>query len=130
MEVFSCLMRKAQDIDICKGMSIGNKGFHLTHLQFAHDALLFCKPNLQELLNMRRVIKSFQLMFGLKINFMKSCLFGVAVQKEIMESWGSRIHYKVGHLLTSYLGLPLGLNVATLKIWNLFVDRVEDKLEW
>lgn len=51
-------------------------------------------------------------MSGLKINFTKSCLFGVGMEMEILELWASRIHCKGGNLQTIYLGLPLGVNLA------------------
>ncbi|EOY00235.1 Uncharacterized protein TCM_010053 [Theobroma cacao] len=55
-----------------------------------------------------------------------SCLFGVAVQKEIMESWGSRIHYKV----TANLGVSVGVAEKMNGIKLLSVAKAPALFNW
>lgn len=68
----------------------------------ADDTLLFYQPNLEDLWNMKRVLQCFQIAFGLKINFQKSNLFGIGVNAEVLGSWATRIHYKVGAFIQDY----------------------------
>lgn len=75
-------MVKAKVSNVCCGVPIGVQGSHLTDLHFMDDILLICKPDIEELINMKRGRRCFQIMFGLKINFQKSCQFGVGVNND------------------------------------------------
>ena len=44
-------------------------GDNISLLQYANDTLLFCEPNMQELINVRRILICFSLVSGLKVNF-------------------------------------------------------------
>ncbi|KAK6228396.1 hypothetical protein SCA6_000736, partial [Theobroma cacao] len=87
----SCIMGKAMQIGICKGIRM--EDFH----------------------NMKNVLRCFQLMSRLKINFTKSYVYGVGIEKEVLESKAIQIHYKLGFLPTTYLGLPLRKKLSSLK---------------
>jgi hypothetical protein len=60
-------------------------------------------------LNAKMVLRCFELAFGLKINFHKSCIVQVGVPSSIKSSrWAKTFRYKNATLPISYLGFVLG----------------------
>lgn len=60
VEVFSVLMLKAGVIGICNRISIKGDSFVVSHLYYVNDTLIFCKPDLDELLNVQKILLCFQ----------------------------------------------------------------------
>ncbi|XP_039040084.1 uncharacterized protein LOC120178234 [Hibiscus syriacus] len=54
----------------------------ISHLQFADDTILFIRPDQSSLINVKRILRCFELGSGLSINFRKSCLAGVKVEED------------------------------------------------
>ncbi|KAE8669530.1 hypothetical protein F3Y22_tig00112231pilonHSYRG00215 [Hibiscus syriacus] len=85
-ELLNLMLIKAADCALFEGFSVGraeNK-FHLTHLQFADDLILFCRDSSAQIMNIRRVLRVFGLMSGLQLNLSKSKLFGVNMDEEVL----------------------------------------------
>lgn len=68
----------------------------------------------------------FEAVSGLKVNFFKSELIGVRVDKEKVADLADIMGCKVGALSASYLGLPLCAPSKCL--WNPVVESMERKL--
>ncbi|KAK2635471.1 hypothetical protein Ddye_030263 [Dipteronia dyeriana] len=73
----NCLLHKAVNLDLMCGERIGNGEVHISYLQFVDDTILFIKPKTDYLCNAKRILRCFQLVSGLKINFHKSCVVRV-----------------------------------------------------
>ena len=54
-----------------------NSNIEVTHLQFADDTILFCDASLDHLQNLKCILKWFEFLSGLKINYDKCELIGV-----------------------------------------------------
>ncbi|XP_072064506.1 uncharacterized protein [Arachis hypogaea] len=78
---------------------VGSDNIELSHLQFADDTILFCPQKMETLVNYKRLLRCFELMSGLSINFDKSSLISVNCA-----------------------------NSRLVKIWKPIIDKVEDKL--
>ncbi|EOY08915.1 Uncharacterized protein TCM_024189 [Theobroma cacao] len=92
------------------------------------DTVLIYKLSLDCLLNIKRVLKCFQAILRLKINFHKNYFFEVGVNQHQIGGYAERIRCKPDTLLTTYLGLPLEGRVNSLKVWQLVVEKFESKL--
>lgn len=79
MEVFNKLLLNARDLKLVEGtvLESNSKKFEVTHIFFADDSLIFCKPDARMLLNLRCILLCFQAVFGLKINLYKYELVGI-----------------------------------------------------
>lgn len=66
-------------------------------------------------------------MTGIQINFAKSLIIRIGEVPNI-EILAADLGCRVGHLPTSYLGLPLGASFKSKEAWGLVVDRVRKKL--
>ncbi|OMO58103.1 hypothetical protein CCACVL1_25585 [Corchorus capsularis] len=85
--------------------------------------------SLEQLLNIKRILRCFQLISGLKINFNKSSLIAVGLDLQIVEQWAATINCKVGSLPCKYLGLLLGARHAATTVWKSVVEGFKAKLE-
>lgn len=107
---------------------MGNGGLKLTHLQYADDTILFCPPNLDYLLNIKKILILFHLASGLQVNFHKSSLIGILVEDSWIKYAADCLLCKSGNLPFTYLGLPIGDNCSRLSAWNPIIGRMEKKL--
>ncbi|XP_028110331.1 uncharacterized protein LOC114308845 [Camellia sinensis] len=100
----------------------------VTTARFAYDSLLFCEAKVDEVRKLKKVLRCFEIMSGLKINFHKSVVCGVGVSTEMMDGFAAVLNCKIKSLPLSYLGLPLGANPRKKATWKPIVDKVKSKL--
>lgn len=72
VEGLAGLVREASRIGILEGVKVGYKNVDVNLLQFADDTLFFCQPQLRCVLAIKVVLRSFEVVSGLKVNFYKS----------------------------------------------------------
>lgn len=75
-EILNCLFEEASLKDIFSGISIDNTGTRVSHLQFVDDTILFLHKNYQSVQGIKCVLRCFELLSGLHINYSKSMLYG------------------------------------------------------
>ncbi|XP_016204774.1 uncharacterized protein LOC107645293 [Arachis ipaensis] len=107
---------------------VGRDNIELSHLQFADDTVLFCPPEEESVKNYKRLLRCFELMSGLSINFEKLSLIPINCDQQWVQSMCSLLGCKEAALLVKYLGIPLGANPRLVKTWKPIIDKVEDKL--
>ncbi|KAK2640108.1 hypothetical protein Ddye_027903 [Dipteronia dyeriana] len=90
--------------------------------------MLFLEPNLEFLLNAKRILRCFELASGLRINFHKLCRVRIGKRMGGIEEWSRRILCKNALLPINYLGLPLGGRPSALAFWKPLLVRIENRL--
>ncbi|XP_028060751.1 uncharacterized protein LOC114264345 [Camellia sinensis] len=80
-EGLNILFQRAKALDLIKGAVIGLREVNVTHLQFADDTIVFCEAEENDILSVKRILRCFEVLSGLKINFHKSTVCGVGVQE-------------------------------------------------
>lgn len=85
-------MRATLEKSLIAGCKIGNREVHLSSLQFADDALFMCQPNTQNVITLKAILRCFELVVGLKVNFYKSKLVGIGVTKLYIQSFASMLN--------------------------------------
>lgn len=78
------LLSRAQALGLVQGVKVGSNGVILSHLPFADDSLLFCAAEVDDVRNLKRVLRCFKVLSGLRINYHKSVVCGVGVPDENM----------------------------------------------
>ena len=83
MEALGRMLDKAVHEGCMSGFSVGNlegRSMAVSHLLFADDTLIFCEPDLDQILILRMILIWFKAVSSLKINLGKSkfVLIGVA----------------------------------------------------
>ncbi|CAL5344867.1 unnamed protein product [Camellia sinensis] len=127
-ECLNVLLSKALDLNLIKGVRVGVNDVLVSHLQFADDSILFCEADEGEIVNVKRILRCFELVSGLKINYHKSVVCGVGVDSVVLVDFAAKLNCKTGSLPLSYLGLPLGVSPSKRKSWTLVIEKVKARL--
>nr|XP_025638133.1 uncharacterized protein LOC112733407 [Arachis hypogaea] len=107
---------------------VGRDHIQLSHLQFADDTILFCPSEDETIKNYKRLLRCFELMSGLSINFEKSSLIPINCDEEWVRRMCNVLGCKQDSLPVRYLGISLGANPRLVKTWKSVIDKVEEKL--
>jgi hypothetical protein len=76
-------------------------------LQYAEDTILCLAHNPENALNLKMMLYMFELLSGLKIKLMKSEIFTINADNEVMKFYSDLFNCQVGQLPMRYLGMPL-----------------------
>ncbi|XP_028106830.1 uncharacterized protein LOC114305894 [Camellia sinensis] len=126
VEALNILLQRAMELRLLKGVSVGaNDEVKLSHLQFADDSLLFCEVELLEVLNLKRILRCFEVASGLKINYHKSVVCGIGISGSALTEFAFLLNCKTQNLPLKHQGLPLGANPRRKKTWKPIVAKVK-----
>ena len=128
-ETLNALLERANHLRLIKGFSCDNASIVVTHLQFADDIIIFCDADLVQVDNLKLIMKRFELLYGLKINY-KKCEFvdNLKLILKRFEFVAKKFGCKIGKLPTKYLGLPLYLGLPNKYLWDPVLERIEQRL--
>jgi hypothetical protein len=76
-EGFSGVMRKAVELGLFRGFSVGRVHVVISHLQYADDTLCIGESSVENLWTLKAILRGFEMASGLKVNFWKRGIFGV-----------------------------------------------------
>lgn len=109
-EGLNMLLTRAHQLGLFKGANVGSNRMSVLHLQFADDTIIFCEADLEEIFSIKRVLRCFEVMSGLKINFYKRVVCGIGVSDREVSDFAAILNCKTQKLPLVYLGIPLGVN--------------------
>ncbi|GMJ15548.1 hypothetical protein HRI_005224000 [Hibiscus trionum] len=124
-EALHLMLEKATLSGLFKGFLIGrgDNTYNLSHLQYADDLLIFCSAALGEILNVKRVLRVFEISAGLQLNMSKCRLFGVNVEDGLISVWANKMGCLSATLPSDYLGLPLGPSRNSETLWEPVIEK-------
>ena len=94
-------------------------------LQFGDDTIIFCDASLVQVNNLKIILKWFEMLSGLKINYEKCEFIGVLMEVSHVDFSANVFGCKVGKLPSKYLGLPSCLRLPKKSLWDFVVEQVE-----
>lgn len=127
-EGLSLLTQRAVEEGLLKPVVIGKKKVFISHLQYADDTVFLCNGKLENLKVIKRILRLFELFYGLKVNFNKSLLHGWNMQEEIMETGASLLGCERDSNVFTYLGMKVRINPHASKNWNRLVRKIRDRI--
>lgn len=127
-EGLNILLSRALHMGLIKGVKVGSNGVLISHLQFADDSILFCEAEENEVVNLKRILRCFEILSGLKINYHKSMVCGVGVPNDYLANFSSLLNCTVQNFPIKYLGLPLGANPRRKETWQPVLEKVRSRL--
>lgn len=114
VETLGAMLCKAKEGGLIEGFIVGREGTHVCHFQYADDTLILCQNSLVQIWMLRCVLRCFEEVLGLQMNFGKNVLVGVGDVPDI-DSLATDLGCKVGNFPLQYLGLPLGASFKSNK---------------
>ncbi|KAL4282828.1 hypothetical protein GQ457_16G022450 [Hibiscus cannabinus] len=128
-EALSKLLLRAVEVNLFKGVEVGTNGFAVSHCQFANDLLIFADARVESIHNIKRTLRLFEAVSGLKLNLRKSKLFGINVEDSKTSEWAQFVGCTSESLPTEYLGMPLGYSRNSVELWKPILKKFHDRLE-
>ena len=128
-DVLGRMTEKLVSQDLVDCLDVGRDKVKVSHIQFADDTLFFFKENKSNIRTLYSALKIFCSVLDLKINFGKSTLLGINLDKNEVHHLAELVEYSVGAWPTKYLGLPLGDNPTRKTFWEPVVNKVAKRLD-
>jgi hypothetical protein len=97
-------------------------------LQYADDTILFMEDDLEKAENLKLVLRAFEKLSGLKINFHKSEVFLFGEAKDKVNEYVALFGCKEGDVPFRYLGIPMSTRKLSNKDWAAVEERFQKKL--
>ncbi|XP_045809691.1 uncharacterized protein LOC123904036 [Trifolium pratense] len=121
-------MRKAGQLNLFRGFSIGSEPIVIYHLQYADDTLCIGETSVENLWTLKAILRGFELTSGLKVNFWKSGLIGINVPSAFLSMACTFLNCRLDSIPFKYLGLPIGANPKSLSTWDPLVEHLRNRL--
>ncbi|KAK2369401.1 hypothetical protein QL285_082539 [Trifolium repens] len=121
------LMRRAVAIGKFKGYQVSDN-IQFQMLQFADDTIILGEGTRDNLWTIKTLLRSFELVSDLKINFIKSKLYGVNVVPSFLAAGSAFLSCRSDTLPFKFLGKPVGANPRRQATWKPIVEKMEKRL--
>ncbi|XP_071693604.1 uncharacterized protein [Rutidosis leptorrhynchoides] len=130
-EGLNILTQRAAENGIFKGINVGRDKIMVSHLQYADDMIFFGDWYRSNLANVMKLLRCFEELSGLKVNFAKTKLIGVGISSEDSKLMADRFGCSSGDFPITYLGIPLGIKMSKANSWNPVIEKFRKRLsEW
>jgi len=108
VEGLSGLMREAKSASMFKGVEVGSQRVQVNLLQFADDTFFFCNPSYHNVLVIKAILRSFELVSGLRVNFHKSTVGAVGISEIDKIVYSKCLNSQQMDLPFKHLGIVIG----------------------
>ncbi|KAL9681772.1 hypothetical protein QQ045_013560 [Rhodiola kirilowii] len=114
-EGLSRLISKAREAKEFQGVKWTDNGDAVTHLQFADDTIIFYQAKKKEVKTLKWILKAFEAVSGLQINYKKSKCVGIGLKQGQVEKFTSLLGCEIAGLPMDYLVIQVGVNPGRVK---------------
>lgn len=77
---------------------------------------------------MKAILRSFEIVSGLKINYAKSSVLGLNIEERILQGASAFLACRIGKLPFKFLGIPIGANPRRYDTWEPVISKVRLRL--
>ncbi|PNX90003.1 ribonuclease H, partial [Trifolium pratense] len=121
------MIRKAVDIGKFKGFKI-NVNLQFSLLQFADDTIIMGEDSWENFWTIKSLLRGFELVSGLKINFVKSKLFGINIDMSFLKAGAAFLSCNTAAVPFKFLVIPVGANPRRRETWNPIMEALNKRL--
>ncbi|XP_058741687.1 uncharacterized protein LOC131614077 [Vicia villosa] len=127
MEGLTALVRKLVDLGDFKPFKYGEEEV-VDILQFVDDTIILGEPSSDNLWSLNVLLRGFEFVSGLRINFTKSNVFGVNVGEWFLNSATYFLGCQRGLVPFSFLGIVVGANPRRRKFWLKVINNIKSRI--
>ncbi|GKV34650.1 hypothetical protein SLEP1_g43008 [Rubroshorea leprosula] len=128
VEGLNGIISSAASLGMVNGIEIGQCGMNVTHLQFADDTIVFGNASEENIWAVKSIMRIFEMVSRLKINFGKSMLMGINVPEEWMTRMSCILNCKQGSFPCKYLSMTIGGKSRCIAMWRPMIDSFKKRL--
>ena len=92
-------------------------------LQYADDTVICFEHDKDASVNLKLLLYMFELMSGLKINFLKSEVLCVGGDEDTLAFYVELFNCNIGHFPMKYLSVPVSFSTLRVLEWDFMDDR-------
>ena len=127
MEGLNGLLREAMEKNLFQGLLVGRNEMEVSILQYADDTIFFGKTSMENFKAIKVILRSFELVSGLKINFSKSNLVAIGMSKRWKVDATRYLNCSLLAIPFLYLGISIGANPRHSDAWDPIVKKCQRK---
>ncbi|GKA44037.1 reverse transcriptase domain, reverse transcriptase zinc-binding domain protein [Tanacetum coccineum] len=113
-EGLNAIVSETVDNGIFRAVKVGANNVMVSHLRYADDTIFFGEWNKENAKSLMCILKCFEEVSGLRVNYNKSNLYGIRVNESELMDMAGWMGCGVGEFLFIYLGLPIGENMRLI----------------
>ncbi|XP_068479065.1 uncharacterized protein [Phaseolus vulgaris] len=122
------LAKQAIKANALSGLKIGRNAVEVCVLQLADDTLFLCEDSFRNVITMKAILRGYELASGLKINFHKSKVAGINVERNALDLYAKTLNCTQMSIPFKYLGLEVGGNPRKIMFWEPILRKLKAKL--
>lgn len=122
-ECLTNMVMNAQKNNLFKGLASDLIPNGVPILQYADDTVLCIEDDIDKAVNLKLLLYMFELMSGLKINFLKSEVLCVGGDDSVLQKYAELFGCQIGHLPMKYLGVPVSYSSLRNVDWEFVAIR-------
>ncbi|GAU47212.1 hypothetical protein TSUD_403530 [Trifolium subterraneum] len=121
------LVKRAVDIGKFHGYNV-HETLQFQILQFADDIVLVGEGSWYNVWTIKTILRGFELVSSIKINFVKSKLYGINMDEHFLEAASNFLLCRAESIPFKILGLPVGANPRRLNTWKPVIESMTKRL--
>ena len=122
------MMRAVFSKNYYHNFMVGKKKIPVNILQFADDTIFFGEPSMDNVTVIKAILKSFEMVSGLRINFANSQFGAIGQTEDWCRFAADYLNCGPLQFPFSYLGMPIGVNPRRKVVWEPIIRKFEAKL--
>ncbi|XP_028199598.1 uncharacterized protein LOC114384133 [Glycine soja] len=122
------MMREAVSNQCFTSFLVGSNKVPIDVLQYADDTIFFGETSMANVKTVKVILRSFELVSRLRINFAKSKFGAIGQSEEWCLHAANYLNYALLQFPFCYLGIPIGVNPKRKVVWNPILRKFEDRL--
>ena len=122
------MMREAVEKNLFRGFLVGRNNVEISSRQYVDDTIFFGETSMENVKAIKAILRSFELVSGLKINFAKSSFGAIGKSEQWKKDAAKYLNCKLLSVPFSYLGIPIGANLRRCELWDPIINKCERKL--
>ncbi|XP_058741746.1 uncharacterized protein LOC131614136 [Vicia villosa] len=111
-----------------RGFQVGDNNI-VDILHFANDTIILGNGDIHDLWGLKSILRGFELMSGLKVNFGKSSILGVNLSSRIIAMSSAFLNCVIGVMPFKFLGVMVGGNPRKVGMWKDVLNDVRRRLD-
>lgn len=127
-EGLNLMTKRAIGEGLLKPVVVGKDKVEISLIQYADDTLFVVEGSLENAVVLKRVLKLFEMVSGLKVNFEKSSVFGLNIEEGLLMGIAEELGCRVGARAIPYLGVKVGGRVNRKDAWVEVIEKIKKKL--